>query len=152
MKIEDLYDKYHDRIYNMVYHSVHLNDVDDCYQNVMLKLCKSLKGFQGRSHIYSWIYRITKNEIYRYYKHKQLPMTEFNIELLESKQNNRVENLTSLIPQSKSGKALQLRLNGFNYQEISNKLKIPIGTVRSKINRVKSKIRKECKNKGINYV
>ncbi len=53
---------YADKIYNMCYYiSKNKSEADDLFQEVIIKVYKYLKGFDGKSKFSTWLYRITTN-------------------------------------------------------------------------------------------
>jgi RNA polymerase sigma-70 factor (ECF subfamily) len=58
-------DRYGPRIYRLAYGILHnRSDAEDVAQEVFAKVFVSIKGFQARSSLYSWISRIAINECY----------------------------------------------------------------------------------------
>ena len=50
-------------LYNQVLRMVHQKqDADDVMQNVLMKVLKGISSFEGKSSLYSWLYRIAHNE------------------------------------------------------------------------------------------
>ncbi len=64
--------KYKDRIY---WHARRMTgnhlDADEIVQEVLLVMYKSLKDFQYKSSLYTWIYRITSTRTINYLKEKK---------------------------------------------------------------------------------
>ena len=57
--------RYKERIYWQVRRMViSHDDADDVVQNIFIRIFQNLDGFRGESSLYTWIYRITVNEIY----------------------------------------------------------------------------------------
>ena len=58
-----LVEEYKERLYWHIRRMVHFHeDADDVMQNVFIKVFKNIKGFEGKSKLYTWIYRIATNE------------------------------------------------------------------------------------------
>src|ERR1700752_3320872 len=58
-------DRYSSRIYRACYGILRSReDADEIGQEVFAKVYFSIKGFEGRSSLYAWIYRIAVNECY----------------------------------------------------------------------------------------
>ena len=66
-------------------------DTDDVLQNVFIKVYKNIKKFKGDSRLYSWMYRIARNESLTFLK-KRSKMLKLSSEEL---QNYIVDNLES---------------------------------------------------------
>jgi len=58
-----LMEKYQERLYWHIRRLViHHEDADDVLQNTMIKVFRSLAKFEGKSKLYTWLYRIATNE------------------------------------------------------------------------------------------
>lgn len=54
---------YQERIYYQIRRMVlDHDDADDVYQNTMIKIFKGISSFEGKSSIFTWVYRIATNE------------------------------------------------------------------------------------------
>lgn len=61
--------KYQQRLYHVIRNRVASHeDADDILQNTFLKVFKSIQGFEGRSSLFTWMYRIATNEVNNYHK------------------------------------------------------------------------------------
>lgn len=64
-----LMDNYGKLLYNQVYRfTKDHSDTDDVLQNIFIKIFKGISSFEGKSTLYSWIYRITHNETMTFLK------------------------------------------------------------------------------------
>ncbi|MHB1316826.1 MAG: RNA polymerase sigma factor [Minisyncoccota bacterium] len=135
------------------------SDIDDLLQNVFIKVYKNIKDFDPSLRFSSWIYRICYHEMIDWYrKEKRTPHTSFDadekifnslmsddstdhIVMTEERKKAVIEALTSLNQKYKD--IVELRFyEEKSYEEISDILQIPPGTVATQLNRVK-KILKE---------
>lgn len=66
-------------------------DADDVLQNTFIKVHRNISGFQGKSSLFSWMYRIATNEALTFLNKKAKRMGISN----ESLQNHLVQNLQS---------------------------------------------------------
>lgn len=74
----ELVERYGPRIYRIAYGILHSReDADDIAQEVFAKVYFSIKSFQARSSLYTWISRIAINECYSYLRKKR-PTYESN--------------------------------------------------------------------------
>ncbi len=80
-------------------------DTDDVLQNVFIKIYKNIKKFKGNSRLYSWMYRIAKNESLTFLK-KRSKMLKINNEEIK---NYIVDNLESDV--YFEGDEIQLKLH-----------------------------------------
>ena len=68
----ELIDRYGTRIYRVAYGILrNRDDADDIAQEVFTKVYFSIKSFEARSSLYSWISRIAINECYGYLRKKR---------------------------------------------------------------------------------
>ena len=70
----ELYEAYRDRIWTFIVYSIG----DDCQaqdilQTVFLKAFRGLSGFRFRSSLFTWIYRIARNECRNYHRGRGVP-------------------------------------------------------------------------------
>lgn len=95
MKIEEMIEKYSELVYKLAFSRTrNIEESEDIYQNVFLKLSQKIKKLENEEHLKSWLIRVTINEtnnIFKsaYYRHKAelkdnlKVKTEENIEILE---------------------------------------------------------------------
>jgi len=127
-------------------------DVQDIVQETMLAIWSGLKYFRNDSSFRTWVIGIARRKIYDYYRSKyKIPevsdfdsvdslMTEDESDKLIKAMdvNNAVIRLDS-IEQELVFLAFNAQLT---YQEISEVVRIPVGTVKSRMSAIKSKLRK----------
>ena len=133
-------------------------DIDDLLQNIFIKVYKNMKEFDSSLRFSSWIYRIAYNEMIDWYrKEKRTPHVSFGaddalISSLSSEDDTShtalslerkkavIEALSSLDPIYQD--IIELRFYEENsYEEISDILQIPPGTVALRLSRVKKILR-----------
>lgn len=158
--------KYQQKVINLVTRYVHDPHIAmDVSQESFIKAYRGLKNFRGDSAFYTWLYRIAINTAKNYLVSKGRRMPDDDIDAQEAEQYDgggklreggtpENEMLTNEIQQTvqKSIEALpdDLRiaitlreLEGLSYEEISEAMECPIGTVRSRIFRARESIEKE---------
>ena len=142
--------KYTPRIYKMIYNMTNNYEItEDLTQDVFMKAWRSFKSFRGDSSIYTWLYRISLNTVFKYRKQKSRmkkivsiddivpPETKNNPEksMLNKNDCQIVKQMLYSLPR-KHQEILVLRYyEDFDYLKISQVLGIPIGTVRSRLHR-----------------
>ncbi|TKS57637.1 RNA polymerase sigma factor [Mesohalobacter halotolerans] len=88
----ELVDIYKERLYwHIRYMLKNHEDTDDVLQNVFIKIYKNIHKFKGDSRLYSWMYRIAKNESLTFLKKRSKILKISNEEL----QTHIVNNLES---------------------------------------------------------
>src|SRR5688572_15176103 len=77
--LRELVIKYQQRLYQVVRRKVSSHeDADDVLQNTFLKVFRHIHSFEGRSELYTWIYRIACNEVINHLKlNTKMRMVEF---------------------------------------------------------------------------
>lgn len=85
-------DKYQERLYwsirKMVYNH---EDANDVLQNCFIKAYRNIKGFEGKSKLYTWLYRIGMNESITFLNKKKRQATSS----LDDEENTVANSLTS---------------------------------------------------------
>lgn len=132
-------------------------DRKDLEQEIFLQLWKSLKKFDGRVKISTWIYRIALNTAISFYRKegntnkKSIPLDESIISLTNieeaSELNENISILYQLIEKlNEFDKALiLLYLDDYKYIEIADILGISETNVATKISRIKKVLKEKVK-------
>ncbi len=159
---EDLVLEYQKQVYHITLKMTgNEEDAFDLSQETFLKAYRSLSGFRGESSFGSWIYRLASNLCIDFLRKKKRQGGGQFISLDEEEEERRPRELPDLRyePQSALEKKemrqkvqeglqrlpheqkliLVMRdVEGFSYQEISDALKIELGTVKSRIYRARA--------------
>lgn len=147
----------HARIYNLAFRFTGRSDeAEDLTQEVFLKVYRTLHQYRPESGaLETWIVRVARNHFidhYRKYKterartapledhHDAVAEPTFRVEtpadLLDRKEAaERVHSLLARLPQDQREAVILRDLEELTYEEIADMLKVPIGTVKSRINR-----------------
>jgi RNA polymerase sigma-70 factor (ECF subfamily) len=128
-------------------------DAEEVTQDVFMKIYRNLKGFRFRSAFKTWVYRITVNTaINRYHKSKKeekdrvdydniiesLPDRRLAAEgVIQSDNEARLNALLDTLSHEHKTCLILREIEGLSYQEISDTLKIPVNTVRSRLKRAR---------------
>jgi len=132
----------------------------DIVQNSFLKAFVNLNSFKNKLKFSTWIYRIVHNEaINELVKHRRetpiLPNMDFvgNIDLEDNFDKEeikaRISGCLNQIPLLYAEPLSLFFLEDKSYEEISDILRVPIGTVGTRINRAKILMKKICQTKKI---
>jgi len=148
----EIYREYKDMVYNYMYWKTgNPEEALDLTQEVFLKIYKNLGKFRGESSLKTWIMKIATNHANSFFsrsKFRKLLGFNKSIEYLEDTKNNnnglKLEIENALLKLSKKDREIIVLyyMEGFSYKEISALLRIPIGTVKSRLNRAKENLRK----------
>ena len=128
-------------------------DAEDIIQDVFMKIYKNLKKFQFRSSFKTWLYRITTNIAINHYRRilkernrrvdydvaiKTESTPDATREIIDREDNERlVASLLDLLNPDQRACIILREIEGLNYREISEVLKININTVRSRLRRAR---------------
>ncbi|MBI9018725.1 MAG: sigma-70 family RNA polymerase sigma factor [Phycisphaerae bacterium] len=165
-----LIEKYQDRLYNAILRMVgNHDDALELTQDAFFRAIQGLKKFRGNSSFYTWLFRIAMNLAINHcsrrskVKFASIDQTDGSMDTQADKllavmghvDNNRPE--TKVMLRENYGRALaalqQLEghgravvilrdIEGLSYSEIAKILEIPAGTVKSKLARSRSQLRK----------
>ncbi len=168
---EELTTAYYSKVYSICYRM--LNNTEDAYeqaQETFIKAFKYIKDFKGNCAISTWLYRIATNvclDFIRKNKKKKVISIEQNtfedLQLKDSliSENPGPEKVAETNAQKQAIKEAMDKMNeknrlaiilrdfmGLSYDEISDTMKIPVGTVKSRISRARNELRELlCKDK-----
>jgi RNA polymerase sigma-70 factor, ECF subfamily len=150
------------KVFNIAYKFVGRHDLaEDLTQDVFLKLFKSLDTFDRRANFQTWLISVSRNLCIDHYRsvRKERETVNRDIDPAELspaspdksayallEQRDRVqmlrEALDKLPPTLRT--AVMLRdIQELSYQEIATKLKLPEGTVKSRINRGRTELARQ---------
>lgn len=147
-----LYDRYRDRVYNLIFYS--MGDElasEDILQIVFIKIYRGLPGFRFEASLATWIYRITLNECLNQQQRRGAQYVPFDAILgsdhefdpaalpdFEHADKERREiihrAMMELSPKLRDVVALKY-LEGLSYEEIATVLECAPGTVASRLSR-----------------
>lgn len=139
-------------------------DAKDLMQETILKAYKSMHTFKPGTSFKSWSFTILKNTfITKYNRRKKKGVINSPIEdlsyMMKSNYSVRNDAVSKLQIKDIKGciKALSekaktpflMHIEGYQYNEIADSLEIPIGTVKSRINFARTKLKSMMNNRGI---
>ena len=118
----------------------------DCSQEVFIKAFKNMSSYKENSAFSTWIYQITKNQCMEDEDAPdiQLPAPESQEPENHTIRQSRIQAVRDAIEQlpDKLREVCVLRdIQELSYQEISELLDIPEGTVKSRLNSARAKLR-----------
>ena len=158
--------KYQQKVINLVTRYVHDPHIAmDVSQESFIKAYRGLKNFRGDSAFYTWLYRISINTAKNYLVSKNRRMPDDDIDAQEAEQYEgggklrdistperealsdeiqlTVQNAIDALPDDLRIAITLRELEGLSYEEISETMDCPIGTVRSRIFRARESIENE---------
>jgi RNA polymerase sigma-70 factor (ECF subfamily) len=151
--------RYQRQIFNLIYQMTrNVEAVEDIGQDVFVAAFKAIKDFKAKSSFFTWLYRIAINHCKnylasstrsqdieaRYQREQRSGETSEDYErdpqstlLAKEFVEHMEEALATLPPEQRLVLAL-CEFQGLSYQEISEILECPIGTVRSRLSRART--------------
>lgn len=131
------------------------HDALDAVQEALYKAFSNIKKLRENQFFKTWLIRILINECYNIeqYKQKVIPLDNSQINADQHNENNTIEsmdiqNLTSKL-ETIYREVIDLRYNhDLKFEDIAQVLDIPVGTVKSRLNRAHILLRERL---GTNY-
>ncbi len=153
MEFEKVIKDHSRRLFNMVYGMIgNYDDASDITQDALFLAYKAFPKFRGEAGIYTWLYRIAKNECRKhFYKKKLHTILSLRVEIHNSGIDNdidsklRVRKAVASLPFEYRESITLKYFNSMSYQEIADTLQVPIGTVRSRLARGRAVLEKKLK-------
>lgn len=167
-KFEDTVIPYFNAIYNSAYRMAgDRGNADDLVQDVFLSAYKSFHQFAEGTNCKAWLYKILRNTFINKIKKekrereivwseefgggigdKHIELRSQNSELrtsIDEGFDETIQQALNKLPEEFRMAIILCDIEGFSYQEISEVLECPVGTVRSRINRARRFLAKELK-------
>ena len=159
----EIVEKYQSKVFSIIHGIVRQrNDVEDIAQQVFTKVYFSLRNFDFRSSLITWIYKITVNECFDYLRKKKVRKLVYESDMSED-ESRRVENsqpatsgalradtalasrdyVTKLLDRV-SGEEKNLlmlkEVEGYSIEELSGMLRMNENTIKVKLFRARQKL------------
>lgn len=137
---------------------------EEIYQDTMLKAWQQASAFRVDGHLKAWLFRVARNNAIDYMRKKRLPLEEYTACLETAATTFRpdreaerswlssevFEAIDELPPAYRE--VVDLRFfHQLCYQEISQVLGIPLGTVKSRLNYAIQRLTKILRGRGIDH-
>jgi len=134
-------------------------DAQDCLQEAMLRIYRSISSFKGQSSFGTWVYRITMNTCLDELRRKKnkaaasldslvdagwSPTDESDTPEKHSERKALRRELSGAIrelPEDMRSAVVLRDIHGYSYDEIAQVLDVNVGTVKSRISRAREKLR-----------
>lgn len=144
---DDLYDRYQSLIRGVVFRFCGEAQLDDLMQEVFVKIWKALPEFRGDASLKTWMYRIAVHVSLDHLKKKNPEKTAFELDeqrMASSQASSETREIleVSLAKLSVDHRTVVLLncLEGLSVTEIADVLKIPEGTVKSRLHHAKEQL------------
>jgi len=149
--LKEIFDKYHKKVYRIAYGVVRQREEAlDIVQEVFIKLFHSIKNFKGRSHFYTYLYRMVMNTaIDHARKTGKQTISSLDQEgsfqpsddlekgperiLLQKELEERVKLAMDKLPAEQRAALIFRDVEGLSYKEMAEAMGCSIGTVMSRL-------------------
>ncbi|MBQ6374355.1 MAG: sigma-70 family RNA polymerase sigma factor [Clostridia bacterium] len=138
-------------------------DAQDCLQEAMLRIYRSISGFKAQSSFGTWVYRITMNTcLDELRRRKSRPSTSLDGLLdtgwspsdtgetpeqhaLRSEQRRGLTQAIGELPDDMRAAVVLRDVQGMSYEEIAQVLSANVGTIKSRISRGRERLREKIR-------
>jgi RNA polymerase sigma-70 factor (ECF subfamily) len=149
--LREIFDRYHKKVYRIAYGVVRQREEAlDIVQEVFIKLFRSIKNFKGRSHFYTYLYRMVMNTAIDHTRKtgKQFissldeegsfqPSDEVEKGperiLLHKEAEEKLKSAMEKLPAEQKAALIFREVEGLSYQEMAEAMGCSIGTVMSRL-------------------
>ena len=161
--LEQVFNTYRNQVFSLAYRVTgNQSDAEDVCQEVFIQVVRKIGSFEGRSSFSTWLYRITINRARDHLRRKKrTPETLGQESWTEEMEANPLSGAGTPTPEAKAiaGDAQELvqdalmqlpftlraplvlhEIEGFEYREVARLLRLPVGTVKSRIFRGRLKL------------
>ena len=164
---DELVRRYEKQVFNFAYRMTqNYDDASDIASDAFMKVYNAIESFRGDANFSTWLYRIVTN-LYldsrkRSKAHMNIPLDEY-IELEESSVTRQIEDPSpsplaqieaneragvisgaiNELPEYQRIMVLLYHTQGKSYEEIAEIVGLPIGTVKSRLNRARLALKKK---------
>jgi RNA polymerase sigma-70 factor (ECF subfamily) len=139
-------------------------DAQDCLQDAMIRIYRSIAGFKAQSSFSTWVYRITMNTCLDELRRRKVrgaasldglfesgwsPSDEDDVpekHAVASEQRRTLDKAIADLPEDMRAAVVLRDIQGFSYDEIADMLAANIGTVKSRISRGRERLRQVLKD------
>jgi RNA polymerase sigma-70 factor (ECF subfamily) len=171
LAFREIVDRYQAKVYSIIYGILrNRNDAEDIAQQVFAKIYFSIKNFDFRSSLLTWIYKITVNECYDYLRKKRVRKlvyeSDFSAEdtlMMENSQpatdhapavdtqlaqRDVINKLLSKISAEDRSLILLKEVEGHSVEELSQMTGLNENTIKVKLFRARQKLVKAAQRLG----
>ena len=157
---EYLFNRYSEAIRRLLLHrSTSVEDTEDLLQETFIKVYVNLQRYSSEYTFGQWIYTIARNTHIDFERRKQeelsidekfsapaasTPSPEEN--LINIQQRTQIEHYIGSLPEQYRQLFVMRFLEDYSYEEIAEKLRLPMGTVKTQIHRARERMCRLIRN------
>ena len=120
----------------------------DCGQEAMIRIWRALDSYRGDCAFESWVYRIAANCCMDWLRKKKRdrsvsiePMKDTEAQVIAKDERRRLREAIALLPEDQREALVLTQLERVSYEEAARMLDISEGTVKSRVNRAKARLK-----------
>ena len=143
---------YQDRVYQAAYRITgHREDAWDAAQEAFLRAFRGLRMFRGEASFSTWMTRIAVNAALDIVRRRppHAPVAADAVpagsdptdEVVRRDRQRRVQQAIAALPADQRAAVVLWDVQGLSYEEIARVLRVPVGTVRSRLSRGRESLR-----------
>lgn len=151
--------RYQQRLYHVIRRQVPSHeDADDILQNTFIKVFRHLSGFENRSELYTWLYRIASNEVINHLHRSKRNRVE-ELKMNDPRQadayintddlSETLETIICTLPERQQMVFRMRYYDELSYKEIAALLSLTEGALKASFHHAVKKIEEELKAKQI---
>ncbi|MCW5935442.1 MAG: sigma-70 family RNA polymerase sigma factor [Fimbriimonadia bacterium] len=158
--------RYENKVYQYAYRlTQNQEDAADVASETFIRMYNSLKNFRGESQLSTWLYRVVSNVFYDFRKkersHDHLPLeiptdegesemerpledpnsVDMDEHILKMERNRILMNAIKQLPEYQRVMVVLFHVEDRPYEEIAQIMDMPLGTVKSRLNRARAALR-----------
>ncbi len=154
---DEVIERYGERIYNLALRFTgNPAEAEDLTQDIFLKLYRNLDRYRGDVPLMAWALRLSRNLCIDHYRHhrarrqsetvsdevlQHLPSDD-DLEQRSQKREHRrlVQQILAEMSESLASVVMLRDLQGLSYDEIATFFEVPVGTIKSRLNRARREL------------
>ena len=161
----ELVNQHRDRLYRFVLrHIGHATDAEDLAQQAFVEAARTYEAFRGESQLSTWLYGIAMNLVRNHLSRSPQRLYRFEDEsalddtaaaVANPEQQLAMTQLVRLLDRELDGLMPEMRevlllvaMDDMSYEDAAELLSVPIGTVRSRVSRARSHLRRRMEKAG----
>jgi len=158
-------ERHYKSVLNIIYrfYGCSREEAEDIAQEVFIRIYRGIRGFQGRSRFFTWLYKVTMNLCFkkRAVKRKDIPLSveemAENADAVEGRDSSAekhlerqelsraVKNAVMALPEEQRAVVILHRYHDISYEEIADTLGISLAAVKSRLHRARLNLKESLK-------
>ena len=151
LTLEEVYEKYSRNIYNASFSITgNAQDAEDVLSETLIRYLHTDKQFESAEHLKAWLLRVALNKAKdmnrSFYRKNHISFEEYMNDIpVSSKENKELLSVVMQLPIKMKEVVHLYYYEGYSLKEISRLLRIPEGTVKSRLSSARKELKKQLK-------